>query len=84
MSKIPIFGDAVVSFFSIQPMHRNDSPLLLFLLLLLFCSPNGSQPTPPLDKMDPDSLVEETNTNRLAGHHLHHPIHPRCHQTPCY
>ena len=43
--KIPIFGDAVVSFFSIQSMHRNYSHLFL-LLLLLFSSPNG-MPTHP-------------------------------------
>ena len=60
MSKIPIFGDAAMSFFSIQPMHHNYSPLLL-LLLLLFHHPMECQPTPPLDKMDRDTVVEETN-----------------------
>ena len=56
-------------------MHRNYSPLLL-LLLLLFSSPNGM---PPLIEMDPDTLP---TTNRLAGHHLHHPIHPHRRRMP--
>ena len=46
VSKIPILGDAVVSFFSIQPMHHKYSPLLL-LLLLLFSSPKWNA-NPPL------------------------------------
>ena len=46
VSKIPILCDAVVSFFSIQPMHRKYSPLLL-LLLLLFSSPKWNT-NPPL------------------------------------
>ena len=46
VSKIPILGDAVVSFFSIQPMHHKYSPLLL-LLFLLFSSPKWNA-NPPL------------------------------------
>ena len=67
VSKIPILGDAVVSFFSLQPMHRKYSPLLLLLFFIVFITEMERQPTPPLEEIDPDTLVEETKKGEANG-----------------